>query len=78
MRSKVASTTRKLVFFITAVVSLLVFIFLRPHVEVNKYAERQEESTGVDPEDDDFWFNETRGHKIALAIANSLSTKDEE
>ena len=81
MFHSIGSKIRKLIFFITALVSLFIFIFLRPRVEVEPYVEDtggSEAATDSDENSDKHWTRKTRGHKMAVAIGNSLSPDEED
>ena len=70
---------RKIVLLITASVSLFIFLFLRPTVNVDKYAEKRVAETGGGSDDrSSNWTTSTTGHKIALAVADALSPKDQQ
>lgn len=82
----IGSTIRIIIFAIIAVTSLLILIFLQPVVTIDKYAEKvinkeeadTDQSDGADGEtSSENWTTSTRGHKMALAVADALSPTGE-
>ena len=81
----VGPTIRIAIFATIAIFSFLILLFMQPVVTIDQYAndevERENETLpdhskkiGTD-EDETHWTTSTRGHKMALAVADALAPK---